>query len=76
MWVPVGPHVTVIKAPVPCSPCHILSLSQCRFGHACIENIGLDLVQALVRKVLLDCEVRPSRPLKTEPLRLQHLEMV
>lgn len=59
MWAPIGPDVTAVKAPVPCSPCHILALSQCRHDHQCIENITLSFVQVVVRRKLLSCKVRP-----------------
>lgn len=76
MWVPIGPRVTVVKAPVPCSPCHIFTLSQCRHGHACIRNIGLDLVQALVREAVLGCEPRPVRAAPPSRARVARLESV
>jgi len=52
VWAPVGRHVTVIKAPVPCSPCHILLLEDCRFGHACMQNIPPAVVKPVIRKAL------------------------
>lgn len=52
VWAPVGRHVTVLKAPVPCSPCHILHLEDCHFGHACMQNIPTSLVKPAIRKIL------------------------
>jgi ADP-heptose:LPS heptosyltransferase len=53
VWAPVGENVAVIKAPVPCSPCHILQLSDCRNRHACMDNIPVESVKRLIRKTLL-----------------------
>lgn len=49
MWAPIGSDVTVLKAPVPCSPCHIMNLSDCHYGHACILDINEDDVKAVLR---------------------------
>ena len=57
MWAPVGPSVTVIKAPVPCSPCHILVLEDCRHEHACIRRIGEEAVRRPLRLTLLEAPV-------------------
>jgi ADP-heptose:LPS heptosyltransferase len=53
MWAPVGGNVTVLRAPVPCSPCHILHMRDCRGDHACILNISDSAVQAAVRAYVL-----------------------
>lgn len=53
-FAPYGPNVTVIKAPVACSPCHILQLKDCRREHQCIQRIDFNFVRAQVRGKLLD----------------------
>ncbi len=53
MWAPRGAHVTVLRAPVWCSPCHILSLDDCRGQHACMQNLTEITVRTAVRSVLL-----------------------
>ena len=60
VWAPRGPDVSVIKAPVPCSPCHILYLDDCRHKHACIQAIDFEFVRAVVRNKLLGCAPRPA----------------
>jgi ADP-heptose:LPS heptosyltransferase len=64
MWAPLGEHVTVLRAPVPCSPCHILRFQDCRGEHACILNITEASVRAAVRKILLNAPryAQPSSP--------------
>lgn len=46
MWAPIGADVTVLKAPVPCSPCHIADLADCRYGHACVNDVNEEDVRA------------------------------
>jgi len=62
MWASVGPDVTIIKAPVPCSPCHILKLADCHHGHACIRAIDVGTVRNAIRLKLLRCEPFGDRP--------------
>ena len=52
MWASRGPATTVLRAPVPCSPCHILHLRDCRGEHACMRNISESAVRAAVRRHL------------------------
>ncbi|GAB0120171.1 glycosyltransferase family 9 protein [Acidisoma sp. 7E03] len=62
MWAPIGPDVTLLKAPVPCSPCHIANLSDCHYGHACIHDVNEDDVKAALRgKVIAAQHKRVSR---------------
>lgn len=49
MWAPIGPDVTLLKAPVPCSPCHIANLADCHYGHACVHDVNEDDVKAALR---------------------------
>lgn len=53
MWAALGRHVTVLRAPVPCSPCHILQMEDCRGGHACMLNVSESAVRASVRSALM-----------------------
>ncbi|MBV9813386.1 MAG: glycosyltransferase family 9 protein, partial [Acetobacteraceae bacterium] len=53
MWVPLGPRVTALKAPVACSPCNKLQESECYGERACTLNISEQGVRAAVRKHLL-----------------------
>lgn len=69
-WAPVGTNVTVIRAPVPCSPCHILRLEDCRHGHACMQSIPLEDVQTAIRRSLAKALARTARadaPRRTDP---------
>jgi ADP-heptose:LPS heptosyltransferase/SAM-dependent methyltransferase len=54
MWAPVGQHTTILRAPVPCSNCHILSIKDCYGDHACILNISEEAVRSALRKFLID----------------------
>ena len=62
MWAAVGPDVTIVKAPVPCSPCHILKLADCHHGHACIRAIDVGTIRNAIRLKLLRCEPFGGRP--------------
>jgi ADP-heptose:LPS heptosyltransferase len=53
VWVPVGEHATVLKAPVACSPCHILHLEHCVNNHACMIDIPVTAVKRVIRRTLL-----------------------
>ncbi len=53
MWAAVGPDVTILKVEVPCSPCHIMYISQCAHDHACILDINEEDVKAAVRKKII-----------------------
>ena len=61
-WAPLGANVTVIRAPVPCSPCHILHLEDCRNGHACMESIPVEAVQTAIRRHLAKAVARTAPP--------------
>ncbi len=51
-WAPVGPDVTVLHAPVACSPCHIQELRDCVGKQACLLNISEVFVQEIVAQKL------------------------
>ncbi len=53
MWAPLGENVTVLRAPVPCSPCHILAMEECVGEHACMRNLSETSVRGAVRSRLL-----------------------
>lgn len=53
MWAPVGPDVTVLRAPTACSACHILQLKDCHHGHSCILDITQEDVRAAVRNKII-----------------------
>jgi ADP-heptose:LPS heptosyltransferase len=53
VWAPVGTHATVLKAPVACSPCHILHLDDCRNNHQCMIGITVAAVKRAIRTALL-----------------------
>ena len=53
MWAAPGRQVTLLRAPVPCSPCHILHMEDCVGGHACMRNLSEGTVRASVRRILL-----------------------
>jgi ADP-heptose:LPS heptosyltransferase len=59
VWAPVGEHVTVLRAPVPCSPCHILRIEDCRNSHACMNNITVAAVKRVIRKAVLQGALAP-----------------
>jgi ADP-heptose:LPS heptosyltransferase len=61
VWMPRGPATSIIKVPVPCSPCRIGALSQCTNDHACIRLITYSFVRHAVRDALLGC-VPKERP--------------
>ena len=52
LWAPYGRHVTVINAPVACSPCHLMDVKDCQNGRTCIEVIDFEFVRSEVRKRL------------------------
>jgi ADP-heptose:LPS heptosyltransferase len=49
MWAPIGVDVTLLKAPVPCSPCHITLMSDCHHGQACVLGVSEEDVKAVLR---------------------------
>ncbi len=51
-WMPLGPEVTVVRAQLDCSPCHLTHISDCPNRHACIQAIGVEPVLAAVRRAL------------------------
>jgi len=61
VWMPRGPATSIIKVPVPCSPCRIGALSQCPNDHACIRLITYSFVRHAVRDALLGC-IPKARP--------------
>jgi len=46
---PLGPHVRIIKKPVPCSPC---KLRECPIDHRCMRGVEADDVLAAAREML------------------------
>jgi lipopolysaccharide heptosyltransferase I len=53
--VQVGPYRqpgSVVRLNLPCSPCNYRRLSQCPHGHACMEDLPVEMVMERVREVL------------------------
>ena len=61
MWAALGDHVTILRVPVPCSPCHILHFEECVNEHACMRDLSEASVRAAVRRQLLST-ARYGRP--------------
>jgi ADP-heptose:LPS heptosyltransferase len=55
VWAPRGASTSIIRVPVPCSPCRIGALAQCVNHHACIRLITYSFVRHAVRDALLGC---------------------
>ena len=53
MWAALGDNVTILRVPVPCSPCHILHFEECINDHACMRDLSEASVRAAVRRQLL-----------------------
>lgn len=64
MWAPLGERVTVLRAPVACSPCHISSIADCRGELACTAGISEAIVRAALRVHLV-----AARPFAADPAR-------
>jgi ADP-heptose:LPS heptosyltransferase len=56
MWAPRGENLTVLRSPVWCSPCHILSLDDCRGEHACMRNLTEQMVRGALRSAMLSAK--------------------
>ncbi|MGI3776438.1 MAG: glycosyltransferase family 9 protein [Janthinobacterium lividum] len=59
-WMPLGPDVTVVRAAIGCSPCHLTHVTDCPNRHACIQAIGVEPVLAAVRRALDDAVRAPG----------------
>lgn len=59
-WMPLGPDVTVVRAAIGCSPCHLTHVTDCPNRHACIQAIGVEPVLAAVRRALDDAAGGPG----------------
>lgn len=58
-----GPHgriEDVVRLDLPCSPCYFRKLSQCPYGHACMEELSVEQVASEVERRLGPCD--PSDP--------------
>jgi len=54
MWLPIGPRVAALKADVPCSPCHLIHVTDCWRGHACLRAISVNTVRLTVERMLVE----------------------
>ena len=41
----------VVRLKLDCAPCYLRRLSQCRFDHRCMQELGVDMVVGAVEKV-------------------------
>jgi ADP-heptose:LPS heptosyltransferase len=51
----VGPYRrpgSVVRLDLPCSPCNLRKLSECRYGHACMRKLRPEAVLAKMEAVL------------------------
>ena len=71
MWAALGDNVTILRVPVPCSPCHILRFEECINEHACMRDLSEASVRAAVRRQLLST-ARYGRPDPRRPIRGLH----
>lgn len=62
-WAPVGPDVTVLHAPVSCSPCHIQEQRDCIGRRACLMNIS----EAFVREIVAG-KLQAATPIEQRPV--------
>jgi ADP-heptose:LPS heptosyltransferase len=67
VWAPIGPHVTVIRTPVHCSPCHIRLLAECRNRHACILSIDTQFVKDVLARVFAEMDGRSEAEATDSP---------
>jgi len=51
---PYGPRATVLQADLPCAPCYLRRLSQCRHRHLCMQAVTVEEVLAAVERAA-DC---------------------
>lgn len=51
-WGPVGERASWIYRAEPCSPCHLTDLAQCKHGHACMVDLSVADVLAVVEAEL------------------------
>ncbi len=72
MWAALGESVTILRVPVPCSPCHIAHMEDCRSDHACMRNLTESMVRSALRKALLTASRygQPNARRTTQNLRL------
>ena len=59
-WMPLGAAVTVVRAEVACSPCHLTHVSDCPNQHACIRAIEVEPVLAAMRHALGHAAAKPG----------------
>ncbi len=68
MWGALGENVTILRVPVPCSPCHILHFADCINDHACMRDLSEASVRSAVRRQFL-AAARYGRPDPARPIR-------
>ena len=51
---PYGRPEAVVRADVPCAPCHLRRLRDCPRGHLCMERVTADMVLGTVERALAD----------------------
>lgn len=49
---PYGRQEAVVRADVPCSPCNFRRLSQCPYGHRCMNQVSVSMVISRIEAVL------------------------
>jgi len=55
---PYGTNATILQADLPCIPCYLRRLSQCRFNHLCMRNLS---VVEVVRAVAVALQEQASK---------------
>ncbi len=51
-FAPMGKNVTVVRSHMPCSPCGIFDVKDCRHHHACMEGITVNEVTGTIMSML------------------------
>ena len=59
---PYGTDATVLQVDLPCVPCYLRNLSQCRFNHQCMQEVSAPQVMRAVAAALQDHPPQADMP--------------
>jgi ADP-heptose:LPS heptosyltransferase len=61
-WAPDGPDVSILHVPLSCSGCRITRIRDCQANQACLNNISVDGVAAVIEHRLAELKAVTSQP--------------
>ncbi len=77
VWSPSGPSVVTVRRSLPCAPCHLTDVEDCRHGHACMLTLSPESAWEAVARALQPPRASPLlevrlrelfRPVPLQPL--------